>query len=311
MLSLSSCWRASSGMSGTELVDLFRSLGFEAMEVEYRLSPAQVREIKSCVRAGRIRVSSLHNYVPKIEGEGSGSDGGDRFLLSALDEEERRLAVDKTRRTLEWAARLGAPAVILHLGRVEGEVSQLPLLDLFRAGMGESPEAERIRRALAENRARAAGPHMEQVIRSVCEIERLASDLGLRVGLENRYYYRQIPAPDELELLLSETDPRTVGYWHDVGHGQVMENLGLRRHSDHLEIAGDRLLGVHLHDLVGVDDHMAPGTGEFRFESLRAYWRPGLATVMELHPRVTEGEVVRGREVLESLGFGSTGSGSA
>ncbi len=303
MLSLSTCWRAKSGLSGTGIVDLFRSLGFREMEVEYRLDTAQVSEIERVVAAGKMRVTSLHNYVPRIPGEGLETDGGDRFLLSSLDEEHREEAVRKTYRTMEWAERLGAGAVVLHLGRVEGEVSQRPLLDLFRAGHGASDEAGDIRRNLIERRAREAGPYLAQVVKSVRDIEKRAADMGLRIGLENRYYYRQIPSPDELGVLLSETNPDVVGYWHDVGHGQVMEALELRGNLEHLEQAGERLIGIHFHDITGVDDHCAPGTGEFDFEVLRPWLRPNVLRVMELHPRVTDDEVVRGREFLESLRF--------
>nr|CAI78821.1 hypothetical protein [uncultured Latescibacterota bacterium] len=302
MLSLSTCWRAGSGLSGTELVHLYRRLGFRFMEVEYRLSLAQIREIETCVHAGLIRVSSVHNYVPRIPGEGEDTDGGDRFLLSSIDEGKRTEAVEKTCRTLEWAVRLSAAAVVLHLGRVEARATQGPLLDLFRAGMADSEKAECTRRALVRGRVEASEPFLNQVLKSVREIEARASALNLRIGLENRYYYHQIPSPEELAVLLARTRPDVTGYWHDVGHGQVMENLGLRKHADHLKVAGDRLLGVHFHDLVGVDDHIAPGTGEFDFEVLRPWLRPHVLRVMELHPRVTDTEVIRGREYLESLG---------
>jgi len=303
MLSLSTCWRAKSGLSGTDIVDLFRSRGFREMEVEYRLNMAQVNEIERAVEVGKIRVTSLHNYVPRIPGEGLATDGGDRFLLSSLVESERTEAVRKTCRTLEWAERLGAGAVVLHLGRVEGRVAQRPLLDLFRAGHGASDEADNIRRDLIERRAREAGPYVAQVMESIRDIEKRAADMGLRIGLENRYYYRQIPSPDELKMFLSETNPDVVGYWHDVGHGKVMEALGLRGNLEHLEQCGDRLIGIHFHDITGVDDHSAPGTGEFDFEVLRPWLRPDVLRVMELHPRVTEEEVVRGREYLESSAF--------
>ena len=236
MLSLSTCWRARSGLSGTEIVDLFRNLGVREMEVEYRLDTAQVNEIERAVEAGKIRVTSLHNYVPRILGEGLATDGGDRFLLSSLVESERTEAVRKTCRTLEWAERLGAGTVVLHLGRVEGRVSQRPLLDLFRAGHGASDEADNIRTDLIKQRAREAEPYVAKVLKSVRDIEKRAADMGLRLGLENRYYYRQIPSPDELGVLLSETNPDVVGYWHDVGHGQVMEALGLRGSLEHIEV---------------------------------------------------------------------------
>jgi sugar phosphate isomerase/epimerase len=304
MLALSTSWRATRCATGWELIDLYHRLGFDAIEIEYRLNQIQLADVMRAVDAGGVRVVSVHNYVPFIRGEGSGPDGGDRFLLSALDEAERRVAVVKTVRTLRIAKDVGAGAVVLHLGTVPVETAPGLLIDLVRNGDGNSLEADRLRGVMVEERGRGAEAHAQQVLKSLLDLQPTAADLNLRLGLENRYYYNQIPAPDELEMFLSETDPAVVGYWHDVGHGEVNELIGLRKHTEHLGRAGDRLIGIHFHDMVGPDDHMAPGTGEFDFERIRPWWHPDLISVMELHSRVTEEEVVQGRRFLDSLGFG-------
>lgn len=303
MISLSTCWRSHSGMRGRALVDLIRSLGFQGIEVEYRLSREQLREVESEVDEGRIRVDSVHNFVPRVPGEGDPSDGGDRFLLSALSEPERREAVRKTGDSLRVAGRLGARVVILHLGRVEVRTAPGLLLDRVRSGEGNSEEARRLRAVMERERRESAERHVMQVLRSVQELQESASELGLRLGLENRYYYHQIPAPSELEMILEASDPNVVFYWHDAGHAQVLENIGMRRHTEYLERAGGRILGMHLHDVVGPDDHMAPSSGGFDFGILRPWWKPDRMAVMEVHATVTEEEVRKGRRFLESLGF--------
>jgi sugar phosphate isomerase/epimerase len=305
MIALSTSWRSKHCATGTELLDLFRRLGFDAIEIEYRLNQVQIGHVMKAVDAGEVRVVSAHNFIPFIRGEGSGPDGGDRFLLSALDEDERRMAVEKTTRTLRIARDVGARAVVLHLGTIPVETPPGLLIDLVRQGNAGDEEAGRLRRRMVEERKTLAGAHAARVLKSVLDLQPTAADLGLRLGLENRYYYNQIPSPDELEMFLAETDPSVVGYWHDSGHGEVNELIGLRKHTDHLERAGDRIIGMHLHDMVGPDDHLAPGTGEFDFERLRPWWRPDLITVMELHPRVNEEDVVAGKRFLEDRGFGS------
>ncbi|MCK4546518.1 MAG: sugar phosphate isomerase/epimerase [Candidatus Eisenbacteria sp.] len=311
MIALSTSWRSKQCATGRELIALFRGLGFEAIEIEYRLNQVQLADVMRAVDVGDIRVVSVHNYVPFIRGEGTGPDGGDRFLLSALDEDERRVAVAKTTRSLRIAKDVGAEAVVLHLGTVPLKTAPGCLIDIVRKGSGDSAEADRLRRALKKERQLAGEAYAGQVLKSILDLQPVAADLDLRLGLENRYYYSQIPSPEELELFLSETDPGVVGYWHDVGHAEVNSLIGLRNHTDHLEKARGRLIGMHIHDMIGPDDHIAPGTGEFDFDTILPWWTPELLTVMELHSRVTEDDVVRGREFLEAKGLGRTGAWSA
>lgn len=302
MIALSTSWFAHSGLSGREIVERALEMGFRALEVEYRLNEKQVEEIASEVREGRIRITSVHNYVPFVPEEGQ-TGNGDRYLLSALDEDERCEAVVKTKRTLRTAQGLGARAVVLHLGKVKVPTSAKDILGMIRAGDGDSPAAQELRVTMKQERARFAKPHVDQVVRSAQELQGTARELGVFLGLENRYYYHEIPSPEELETLLAATDPDVVYYWHDIGHGQVMENIALRKRAEHLERARDRVLGMHFHDIVGLEDHIAPGTGAFDFEVVRPWWKPNLLTVMELRPRVSPAEVVQGRQFLEGLGL--------
>jgi sugar phosphate isomerase/epimerase len=301
MISLSTSWFAHTGLGGREIVERALEMGFRALEVEYRLNVEQVEEIVGEVRRGRIRVASLHNYVPYETGE---TRNGDRYLLSALSEDERAHAVEKTRGTLKTAAGLGATAVVLHLGKVEVETDPKAILGMIRSGDGDSLEAQALRKIMERERMERAPRYLNRVIRSVRELQTTARELGICLGLENRYYYHEIPDPEEIDALLAATDPKVAYYWHDVGHGQVMENMGMKRHEEHLERAQGRLLGIHFHDIIGLDDHIAPGTGVFDFERIRPWWKPDLLSVMELRPSVPEEDVVRGREFLEGRGFG-------
>ena len=62
-----------------------------------------------------------------------------------------------------------------------------------------------------------------------------------------------------LEFLLDLGYDEVVGYWHDVGHAQTLEHLSLCSHEEWLRRFAGQMVGVHLHDVVGVRDHLAAG----------------------------------------------------
>ena len=75
-------------------------------------------------------------------------------------------------------------------------------------------------------------------------------------------------------------------YWHDAGHAQIKENLGLIRHTAFLESLAPRLAGFHLHDVIYPDrDHAAPGTGTIDYAALKPFVKPQHIKVFELNPR--------------------------
>jgi len=52
---------------------------------------------------------------------------------------------------------------------------------------------------------------------SLVELAEYASRLGIRLGLENRDHYHEIPLPDELDYLLDlGYYDEVIGYCHDV-----------------------------------------------------------------------------------------------
>jgi len=102
---------------------------------------------------------------------------------------------------------------------------------------------------------------------------RNAEQKGVLLGFENREAFDELPLDaDHPDLIAAMAKPNACGYWHDTGHAQVYENMGLLRHEEYLERFRDRLLGVHLHDVKGViNDHNAPFTGDFDFAILKPF----------------------------------------
>ena len=64
-----------------------------------------------------------------------------------------------------------------------------------------------------------------------------------------------------------------IGYWHDTGHAQRQANLGYTPHEAWLRQLGNRLVGFHLHDCLGLRDHLIPGRGRVDFAMVVSYLR--------------------------------------
>ena len=167
--------------------------------------------------------------------------------------------------TLEAAERVGARAVVLHLGRVP--VEQELLAEYRRLESAEGPPTPELLAAVAAvlaARERLREPHLDAVLRSVDRLNREALRRGLLLGIENRFHPHEIPLHDEVGLILREFDGGAVRYWHDVGHALNHQRLGIGTQEAWLEAYGTRLAGAHLHDIRGGRGPPRAGDGRGR-----------------------------------------------
>jgi sugar phosphate isomerase/epimerase len=63
----------------------------------------------------------------------------------------------------------------------------------------------------------------------------------------------------------------TIGFVLDVGHAYTLDRLGFYPFQEWLERFSARIIGTHLHDVVGLADHFAPGLGEIDFDLVARY----------------------------------------
>ena len=63
----------------------------------------------------------------------------------------------------------------------------------------------------------------------------------------------------------------TVAYWHDIGHAEKSQYKGYGSHEAWLKRLAHRMIGVHLHDLVGMDDHLTAGQGDMNWDTVARY----------------------------------------
>src|SRR2546430_1213125 len=111
---------------------------------------------------------------------------------------------------------------------------------------------------------------------------------NVRVALECRRGYEEIPTERELSGLLEEIDCMQVGYWHDFGHSQIKHYLGFIDHLEWLRMVGPRAFGCHVQDCIWpAKDHEAPFTGDVNFEKLVPLLHTNCLFVWEMSPSKT------------------------
>lgn len=308
MLSLSTSWGIGSQRSGREIIDAARGLGFEALELNYQFPKGFLKEIFNDRERGELKITSLHNICPFTEKLASYADFFKRFNFSSPKKEIIKKAVKYAKETIDLAAKLGASAVVLHVGEVELENnSQREMEREFRRSlkMNFGPE-ERIRKTrekFIELRRQNAPPFLERTIKNLGEVLKYAENKGVKLGVENRYFFFEIPSFEEIPIILKEMPSPYLGYWHDCGHAAHLQNVGYFPGRNPLSQNRQRLIGIHLHDCVGVSDHSAPGYGEVDFLEVKKYLNEKIVKVVELGPWVTHQEVKRGVEFLSRIGI--------
>ncbi len=300
MIGLSTVWTMKRGASTPqEVLDPILDLGFEAIELEFRITGKLLEGMAPSLKAGAPRVISVHNFCPVPDILPPQKAGGDAFNIASLDREERERAVRYTCRTLEVAHELEVGAVVLHLGYIEGEERKDAPQRAYREGRWGKEELQEY----LKERSLKAPPHLDAVFFSLERVLRRAETLGVKVGVENRYHLSEIPLGEEIGMVLEEFAGGPIGYWHDTGHAAVAEALGAIRQKELLERYGARMIGIHLHDAQGVDDHLPPGKGGVDFEMVGEFLREGVLKVMEIHPPATGEEIVEGLQFLREKGI--------
>jgi len=295
MYALSTAWNAWRAQSGEGIVAEAEQLGFSHLELSFSFPIHLFTDIKDMVKAGRISVVSLHNFCPLPIVSPKGNTTPDMFLLSSPQEDERARAVRFTKGTIDAARDIGARCVVLHLGRVDiADDGSRPLIERLEKGKSGSLYYAFLKGRALLKREKHKKKYLEQAIKSLGELAGYAQGCGIQLGIENRYYIREIPSFDEIGLLLEKFQGETVCYWHDFGHAQFKENLGIGTHEEYLKRYGSRIAGVHIHDIVRSDDHRAPLCGTINYNKFKTYLRPDMIKVFEMHHPATVEEIGRG-----------------
>ena len=267
-----------------------KDLGFDLIELGHGIRLSLMPGIQQMYNAGEVRFSSLHNFCPlPVEVMVASPDC---YQFSSIYPNERERAVKQTFQTIDFASRLGAPFVVLHLGQVRiGDVTD-SLISLVKKGKLLSREFVKKKLRVIEKREAAAPRYLERVRDALKRIVAYAGEKGVKLGIEGRRGYEEIPSERELPTLLDEFNAPHVGYWHDFGHIQIKENLAFLDHEEWLRNIGPRAFGCHVQDCVWpAQDHQPPFKGEVDLKNLVPLLPKNCQFVWEMSPRKTAEEI--------------------
>ncbi len=254
-----------------------RRTGFKQLELNSVLSSESLKELLS---VNDLEISSVHAPLPNTETvEGMAN----RLSLGSLNEHERRAAIEVTVSTIDLASEVGARVVVVHAGYVDMSPDmEKELRRIYLDGLEDSEEFERLRCRIVELRSAFAGPHVEAATESLRELAAYARKKGVKIALENRVNYHEIPGIDEMVDIMREFQPEVVGYWHDVGHAEIQSRTGFTPHMDWFKALEDRMVGAHLHDVRVLKDHYAPGAGDINWRLLAGKLAGNIVRVCEI-----------------------------
>ena len=275
--SLSTNWCNRRMESGEEIADKATELGFEELELGFHTTLEQVKGFKA--RLGQIPVGSVHAFCPVPISAPQGYP--ELYQLANLDADARAIARVHVRKNIEFAAEMGADAVVLHAGRV-----------MCRGFFSRWDMKRRVKR----------GRKLIDVFRR--ELEQMVPVLErnrVTLGLENLPYLEGFPAEWEIGDLVGDW----VKPWLDTGHDFVRRVQGWRDLP--ASVAGTATVreippvGLHVNDSRGGDDHLPPGEGRVDFPMLRKFAENARHVVFEPAANVREADLRKGIEHLKKI----------
>src|SRR5471032_1947022 len=200
MYSFSTCWNSNRHTDGRAMLREIRELGFDYAELSHGIRISLMPGILEAVSAGEIKISTLHNFCPLPVGITQAAPN----LYQFSAERDRELAVRHTLKTFDFAVRVKAPLVVLHLGSMDLKDYTGKLGELLERGAKDTPKFQKyVAEAIAKRDARK-----EKAFARTKETLRLllpeAAKRGLKLACENREGVEELPVENDFRAFLDE-----------------------------------------------------------------------------------------------------------
>ena len=273
-----------------------KALGFNLIELGHGIRISLLPGIQKMFEAGEVSFSSLHNFCPLPVEVLTASP--DCYEMSAPEARDRARALKQTLQTIDLAGRLRAPFVVLHLGSVSMNPITDELITYARKGALFSRRYVQKKIDAVRKREERGPTVLQRVKECLRPIVAHAASKNVRLGIEGRRAYEEIPSERELPELLDEIASPHVGYWHDMGHTQIKQNIGFLNHAEWLQKMAPRTFGCHMQDVKWPGrDHQAPFLGDMKLDALTRLLPPDCQVVWELGPDCSAEEIMRSRAI--------------
>lgn len=295
--SLSTMWAKNNFPLLSDFFVAAERLGFSKIELNHQMNS----ELLSSVDLRKYVISSIHEPCPADISMETLKDRD--WLISSVNEDFRQRGVEAVKRSIDLAESLAVRTLVVHAGMVSVDMTlENKLRSLFQIEQKDSAEYLNTRKVMKDTRAGLSGIRLEAVIKSLKELLDYAGRFKVRLGLENRYHFFDIPIPGEMSILLDLADADRIGVIYDVGHAQALDRLGFFNKEEWLKRFGNRIYGTHIHDVIGITDHYAPGLGEVDYALLAKYLPKDAFRTLEVMSFNSPEQIKNGLQKLVDIG---------
>jgi sugar phosphate isomerase/epimerase len=256
--SFSTCWNIKRHTEGRAMIEEIRELGFHQVELNYNVTKEMLATIEPMIERGEIGVSSVHNTFPHTPDPDYGTDS---VLLGFDDEEKRIRSIELLLQSAEYAHRYGAKAVVVHPGEVPFPYNiDQQLKGIYNEQGPDSAAYKELWREMLERRESLSGHYLRRIgdsLEEVCE-RSAAKGYDVAFGIETRSRCYQMPTLQEAKSVINRLKGAPVYLWYDIGHGMMMDRMGLYDNAKEAAEMMDDIIGVHIHETIGLSDHWCP-----------------------------------------------------
>ncbi|MEG0688283.1 MAG: TIM barrel protein [Hungatella sp.] len=301
-LSFSTTWNAHRVINGKEMIQELMAMGFSTLELNYKVTNEMLQEILPQIECGDLMISSIHNVFPKCFDPTYDTDS---LLLGYPDQERRKKSIELTKTSIDYAQFLHAKALVIHPGGIPDSslwAYNYSLKALYLTGKRQSKEYATLFQQMLEYRQSHQAYYLDLITDSLVELGEYIEKkhYSVKLGLENRANLLDIPDFHEISSLCESLSDYPIYAWYDIGHGIILKELGYHQDKDQVNKLKGKILGVHIHDALGIQDHWAPYTVGNQLDKYLDLIRDIPIRVLELNGRNSMRQVLDGTAILLS-----------
>lgn len=297
-IALTTRWNAGRHITGEAMIEEILELGFNHVELGYDLRLNLAAGVEKMVAEKAITVNSVHNFCPVPMGSPRGHP--EIYVLGSLDERVRKGAAYHTAKTIEFAASVGAKVMVVHAGYVKTRKSTNNMIDLIMKDKQCTPAYEKLKMKFENQRDKKAPKVLSYLYEGIERLLPVCEEHKVVMAFENLPTWEALPTESEMLQLVQHFNSPWLKYWHDLGHGQIRENLGFIDAEHWLDQLQEHLAGMHLHDVAPpIYDHTMPPRGHMDFQRFKRFAQMDIVRVIEPTPRTPAEEIVEAHRFLK------------
>ena len=281
------------------MIEEVLALGVDSVELGYDLRIDMVQGVKKMVSEGAVKVLSVHNFCPVPMGAHRGHP--ELYTPASVDRQTRENAITHMSRTIQFAAEVGAKAVVAHAGNVDMSRMSRDLIQWCEAGRQYSPAYEKLKMKVQVTRDKKVPKQLDYLKESIDRLMPVLEQHNVALAFENLPSWEAIPTEMEMEQLLKQYNSPLLRCWFDFGHAQIRQNIGFINAERWAERLSPFMAGMHIHDVKPpVTDHVMPPNGQIPFQHYREIANRDLVRVIEPAPGTPAPAIVEAIAFLRS-----------